>query len=721
MKLIGQPHGVIKLRFALTTEAAPFAQEQVSIEEMLSKLRKSLLQLKCCHRRGGGTKGFWLKSPPNHKDYAINSATVEAVPKLIKALECQDDYIRMRATIAVGQLGPAAVEAVPKLITLLEDSYHKVRGYAAVALGQMGPAAGKAVPQLIKLLEDSEIREKQRAAVALGQMGPAAAEFVPQLIELLEDQGMSLPVEEAIAEVLGQMGSAAGEFVPQLIKLLENPKCGRGAAQALGQMGPAAAEGVPQLIKFLDREDALVRKHAFKAMLQMGSAAAEAVPRLIKMLEKKGYAGRDDAVMVLGEIGPAAAEAVPHLIKVLEVEDPEDVWAQILAANSLGQIGPAAAEAVPQLIRILEAYQLEVNQWRVRGHAAQALGQIGPAAGEAVPQLIKLLQDQELENEAFEFSAPRCAAVALGQIGPATGETVPHLIKLLESPAWRLRVHAAVALGQMGPAAGEAVPLLIRALEDEDSALRKSAAVALGQMGSAAAQAVPRLITLCLEDDESVRDSAADALCEIGPAALPRESVILVLEHADPRRRAHGLLLQLALSSYSEEGRGSVDQVVATAVLQALWYSESNEVVRAAVMVLPDVLKAAELSTLQLRSLVQRALRMVPGAVVERKLHQLLEERHAHGPLPCVEHAMSLVASNDGLCLLSDSLNSNADARAFPVHHTSSTRDKSSDSLACSQDGEPPLPLYALQLPEAGAASYTGSWTDVGAASSDCS
>ena len=486
----------------------------------------------------------------------------------------------------------------------------------------------------------------------------------------------------------------------QLIKVLEGGDTSdcNSAALALFQTGPTV---VPQLVNLLENQDMEVRR-AKDALGQIGPAAGEAVPQLIKLLEKQDTEVRLSAAFALRQIGPAAGEAVPQLIKLLEDQDKQ---VRDSAALALGQIGPAAGEAVPQLIKLLED-----KDDQVRDSAAFALGQIGPAAAHAVLQLIKLLEDKDDQVR-------DSAAFALGQIGPAAGEAVPQLIKLLEDQDKQVRDSAALALGQIGPAAGEAVPQLVKLLENQDTEVRLSTAFALRQIGPAAGEAVPQLIKLFDDQDDQVRDSAAFALAKIDPEVLPRESLILELGNASSwGSEIHDLLLQLVCSTYAT-GMRSQDSAAA---LEVLWHSEDTIALRWAVRVLPGILKTTELTTFQLRSLVQRLLRIVPDTVVECKLHELLEAKLADDTLPFMEHATSLADSRDGVASITESLNSNTDITALLDCQSGRKLGKCSDVRAnSSSDGEAPLPLYALREPRAATESSEGLWTDGEPASSE--
>ena len=205
--------------------------------------------------------------------------------------------------------------------------------------------------------------------------------------------------------------------------------------------------------------------------------------------------------------------------------------------------------------------------------------------------------------------ASNMAAQALSAAMKQLRNVATELTRLLEDKDRHVRMCAADALGQMGPAAGEAVPQLIRALDDEEWEAHCSAAEALEKM-----RASP---------------------------ALSLENLAAWLARADARKKAHGTLLQFALSFF-KESEDVQHAAVRTAVCEAILKSWRTEVVRSAVKAFPRVLWAANLSTLDLRALVQRALRLVPDVAVECKLHLLLDGPRADNPAETAEPANSL-------------------------------------------------------------------------------
>ena len=427
---------------------------------------------------------------------------------------------------------------------------------------------------------------------------------------------------------------------------------------------------MPQLLKALEDPDGDVRKRAIVALGEIGvrlqafPGVAEVVPCLIRALQSHDIGIRSEAVLALGKMGPAAVEAVPELIEVLRFDD-EAMCPRVVFA--LGEIGPAAAQAVPCLINVLHDRDFQVSQTTV-----EALGKLGVAAAEAVPRLIHALKDND-------DGVVTAAAEALGKMGSIATEAVPQLIKTLQHQYDWVCMSAAAALSQMGfAAAAEAVPQLLIALEDPHDEARERAAMALGNMGPAVAAGVPQLIRVLQQKNR---------FGEMSAAALSLKHLVSVLARADAREPVHGVILQLVLS-LCQDTEDFVHPHVALAVQEAIFHSDSDDVLQSAVKALPSILKSSKLSTFQVRGLVQRALRMVPEAAVKCKLHELLEDRHADDGITAVEHAISLPGSR-GFGFVTTSGSKACLTQPEPLAKPSS---------GCSSSSEVSLALYAMEL-----------------------
>ena len=123
-----------------------------------------------------------------------------AVPQLITLLSDSDEWVRMAAARALGELRDR--RSVDGLIARLGDDKWRVRQVAAWALSEMKDE--RAVPALSSvLLSDVRAEVRRGAAEALGEI--ASAEALPSLKQALNDAETSVSAKAAwaIAEIEG--------------------------------------------------------------------------------------------------------------------------------------------------------------------------------------------------------------------------------------------------------------------------------------------------------------------------------------------------------------------------------------------------------------------------------------------------------------------------------------------------------------------------------------
>ena len=120
---------------------------------------------------------------------ALENFEEEDVPKLIEALQNENEDVRRTACDALRLMGTNAEAAVPALIAALKkDMDSKVRGSAAMALHPVGARVPEiVVAALIEALkDDADVRVRGTAALMLGQFETEATQAVPALIEFIE-------------------------------------------------------------------------------------------------------------------------------------------------------------------------------------------------------------------------------------------------------------------------------------------------------------------------------------------------------------------------------------------------------------------------------------------------------------------------------------------------------------------------------------------------------
>jgi HEAT repeat protein len=134
--------------------------------------------------------GELTRMPPRERD--------SAVPQLITLLSDSDEWVRMAAARALGEV--RNLTAVPKLIATLSDADWHVRELAVWALSELKDE--RAVTALCNvLLSDTRVEVRRGAAEALGEIRSPAA--LPSLKQALNDADVNARARWAIDEIEG--------------------------------------------------------------------------------------------------------------------------------------------------------------------------------------------------------------------------------------------------------------------------------------------------------------------------------------------------------------------------------------------------------------------------------------------------------------------------------------------------------------------------------------
>ena len=150
------------------------------------------------HGNHGGT---WREQALVMDDAAHALAAIgpAAIPALIDLLAADDEWARINAAFALGEMDHAACNAVPALVNALADESHFVVRTAADALGTIGAAQAAApLGELLHLerpgwetplVRGWSVRDQVRfnAATALARLGSGAAGAEADLIAALDD------------------------------------------------------------------------------------------------------------------------------------------------------------------------------------------------------------------------------------------------------------------------------------------------------------------------------------------------------------------------------------------------------------------------------------------------------------------------------------------------------------------------------------------------------
>ncbi len=254
-------------------------------------------------------------------DSRLNTAYVNLWPKLPDFIKrrleppilAQDR--RMRAVVALREMGPSAKGAVPALIARLSDPDGHISLHSAIALGNIGPDARSAVPDLEPFLQSKSHTVRVYTANALWKITRQTEPALSVLEEGLKDHNASF--RWAAAVFLGEMGPAAKRTIPLLEQATRDPdkEVASLSIQALAQIGP---ETMPILTNLLSDPDPALRISAAIALEKLGPQAREAVPLLVKALED-----HDRGAPILMGRSPGSEEVCVSAAAALKAIDPK--------------------------------------------------------------------------------------------------------------------------------------------------------------------------------------------------------------------------------------------------------------------------------------------------------------------------------------------------------------------------------------------------------------
>lgn len=161
----------------------------------------------------------------------------DPVAVLIAQLSDPDHELRIDATDALREIGPAAAAAIPELSKALRDRHPTLRQASARALGDLGDGSPAVLTGLQESLKDPELSVQLAAAWSLQKLDPGGKQYVPLLVDTMRSG------EGGTIVAVGNLGPSADWAVPTLTTLLNyrRPGVRRLAAEALAKIGPDAA------------------------------------------------------------------------------------------------------------------------------------------------------------------------------------------------------------------------------------------------------------------------------------------------------------------------------------------------------------------------------------------------------------------------------------------------------------------------------------------------
>lgn len=265
----------------------------------------------------------------------IGASASDAVPELAAALK--DPLAEMRAKSAdaltsifqYARFRPGAHdEVVPALIRALRDDKELyVRERACVTLGMIGPDAKAAVPLLSQLLRDQKQGPlRPWVARTLGLIGPSAGDAIPAILEVINRKQEDIATQASALSIVAQVKFDEKAAMTLLIAALEDPDrrhLRQAAAGVLATYGPKAQSAVLPLAAALDAHDVdnaetafLIKNNVVRALAAIGPDAARAIPNLQKLANdpRENASLRRRAVLAIEHIRSRKDNAaVPYL------------------------------------------------------------------------------------------------------------------------------------------------------------------------------------------------------------------------------------------------------------------------------------------------------------------------------------------------------------------------------------------------------------------------
>jgi HEAT repeat protein len=498
------------------------------------------------------------KEPADVKRRAAEIISVQpevppgAIPALVRALEDEDEVIRVSAGLAIETAGPAAASkaAAAELVNAVKKNFPAVfdpmlyrpddpQFVYFFALGKQGKFA--AAPAL-ELLKHKNRLVRQFTLSTLGDIGKDALEAAPKIKDLFNDPDVALEaivtahrigmdpddlkvgldlLERGLATTqpeyvigaitaVGRLGKAGLKFVPQAVAQLTSstPEIRFAAVELVGLIDPAeGAKHVEAVAKLASDPAIPIRRQVGTVLRKLGPAAAPAAEAVGTALKaEKDDMAREIYVDALLAMGPAAKPAVAGLAPLLsDATAPPPLRTKVVLA--LIQADPASKDTAKALV----VASTDKDAW-VRKTAAGAMGKLDPLPDDARNALVKMLKTDS--NGGVQMAAARGLAMAGPRAAGAKADLEAASAGKIPASAFWAKVALAGVNGDVRKAAGT----VRDGLKDRNGLVRVAAAEALTLVGPEA-QDLPALMRILCEPTTGAGESAARAIWLIGPPA----------------------------------------------------------------------------------------------------------------------------------------------------------------------------------------------------------
>jgi HEAT repeat protein/energy-coupling factor transporter ATP-binding protein EcfA2 len=309
------------------------------------------------------------------------------IDELIQQLSDTDDWVRLFAAEALGNLGNSSERVIEALLRALSDTDDWVRWNAAEALGKLGNSSERVIEALLGALSDTDDRVRWNAAVALGKLGNSSERVIEALLGALSDTDDRVRRNAAVA--LGKLGNSSERVIEALLGALSATDDGvrRNAAVALGKLGNSSERVIEALLGALSATDDGVRWNAAVALGKLGNSSERAIEALLGALSATDDRVRWNAAVALGKLGNSSERVIEALLRALS--DTSDLVRRN-AAVALGNLGNSSEPVIEALLGALSD-----TSDGVRRNAAVALGNLGKKSHKVLPLVVQWIKQHE--------------------------------------------------------------------------------------------------------------------------------------------------------------------------------------------------------------------------------------------------------------------------------------------------------------------------------------